>query len=114
METTSTTVTTPAKIVRKHRVGTFTAGILLILFGVLFLLHLFVPAVSYVMIFHFWPCVLILIGFEMLYASRKEEEIIYDAGAIFLIILLAVFAMGMAGADLLIQYAIQEGAMVLH
>lgn len=114
METTSTTVKTPVKIVRKRRVGTFTAGILLILFGMLFLLHLFVPAISYVVIFRFWPCVLILAGVEILYASHREEEIVYDAGAIFLIILLAVFAMGMAGADLVIQYAIKEGTLVLH
>lgn len=97
------------KSVKMRRVGTFTVGILLVLFGVLFLLHLFVPTVSYYIIFRFWPCIFILLGLELLYASRRREEVIYDIGAILLIIVMAVFAMGMAGADLIIQYAIEQG-----
>lgn len=97
------------KSVKMRRVGTFTVGILLVLFGALFLLHLFVPAVSYLVIFQFWPCIFILLGLELLYASRRREEVIYDTGAIFLVIVMTVFAMGMAGADLIIRYAIEQG-----
>lgn len=97
------------KSVKMHRVGTFTVGILLVLFGTLFLLHLFVPEVSYYIIFQFWPCIFILLGLELLYASRRSEEVIYDTGAIFLVIVMAVFAMGMAGADLVIHHAIEQG-----
>lgn len=94
---------------RTHRVGTLTAGLLLILVGVLFLVHLFVPAVNYLFIFRFWPCILVLLGIEMLWATFRSEEVIYDAGAIFLVIVLAIFSMGMGGADLLIQRLLEEG-----
>lgn len=97
------------KSAKMHRVGTFTVGILFVLFGTLFLLHLFIPTVSYLVIFQFWPCIFILLGLELLYASRRREEVIYDVGSIFLVIIMAVFAMGMAGADLIIQYAIEQG-----
>lgn len=102
------------RAVKTHRVGTFTAGLLLVLFGVMFLVHLFVPAVSYLFIFRCWPGVLILLGIELLIASRNMEEVTYDKGAIFLILVLAFFAMGMAGADLVIQHAVKEGALILH
>lgn len=92
-----------------HRVGTLTASILLILVGVLFLLHTIVPAINYLVIFNFWPCILIFLGLEMLYANFRKEEIIYDKGAIFLVILLALFAMGMGGADLVIKHLIEQG-----
>ncbi len=97
------------KVQKKRRVGTFTAAILLIIIGMLFLLHMFLPTISYVMIFRCWPLILVLLGLEMLIASRREEDVVYDGGAIFLVIVMAVFAMGMAGADMVIQYAIREG-----
>jgi len=102
------------RTIKARRVGTFTAGLLLVLFGVMFLVHFFVPAISYVFIFRCWPGILILLGIELLLASRNREEVTYDKGAVFLIFLLAFFAMGMAGADLVMQYAIQEGAFVVH
>ena len=94
-----------------RRVGTLTAGLLLILVGILFIVRMFVPAVNYLVIFRFWPCVLIFLGIEMLYANFRSEEVVYDGGAIFLVIVLAIFAMGMGGADLVIQHLIEEGYM---
>ena len=40
---------------RVHRVGTVTFGVVLILFGILFLLHLFFPVLEYRFIFRLWP-----------------------------------------------------------
>lgn len=94
---------------RMRRVGTLTAGLLLILVGVLFLIHVFVPAINYLFIFRFWPCILVFLGLEMLCATFRREEVIYDGGAIFLVIVLAIFAMGMGGADLLIQRLVEVG-----
>ena len=40
------------KEVRTHRVGSITLGSALVLFGILFLVHLFVPVLTYEIIFH--------------------------------------------------------------
>ena len=37
--------------IRIHRVGTFTAGIILVAAGILFILHMFIPVISYTLIF---------------------------------------------------------------
>ncbi len=42
------------KEVRTHRVGSITLGSALVLFGILFLVHLFVPVLTYEIIFHIW------------------------------------------------------------
>ncbi len=42
---------------RTHKVGTFTLGCTLILFGVLFLVHLFGGMLTYSFIFRLWPVV---------------------------------------------------------
>ncbi|WP_343208150.1 LiaI-LiaF-like domain-containing protein [Anaerolentibacter hominis] len=92
---------------RVHRVGTFTFGILLVVFGLLFLLHLFIPALSYEIIFAFWPLIFILLGVEVLFFNfkQKTEKIIYDKGAVVLTVLLTFFAMIMACVDMGIQAA---------
>lgn len=92
--------------VRVHRVGTFTAGIMLVVCGILFMLHQFLPDISYELIFRLWPCILIALGTELLIADRsKNVKYIYDAGAIMLMILLSIFAMCMAGADFVMHNA---------
>ncbi len=90
----------------KKRMGTFTMGVCLLLFGVLFLLHIFIRAVDYFVIFHFWPVIFILLGGEILYYSARGNggHMKYDYAAIILLMLLAVFAMGMAGMDLLFEH----------
>ncbi len=54
------------KEVRTHRVGSITLGSTLVLFGILFLVHLFVPVLTYEIIFHIWPCIFLLLGIEIL------------------------------------------------
>ena len=85
-----------------RRPGTLTAGLALIAFGVLFLLHLWFDAVSYARIFSLWPTILISLGLELLCFSRRET-VRYDFGSMALLLLLAVFAMGMAVADELLR-----------
>ncbi|MBR1391164.1 MAG: hypothetical protein IJ567_06960 [Lachnospiraceae bacterium] len=88
------------KKLHTHRVGTLTLGSSLILGGILFLAHIFVPIVTYRWIFHAWPCILILLGIEILLANRREnQEFVYDKGAVCLMILLTFFSMVMAAAD---------------
>ena len=54
------------KEVRTHRVGSITLGSALVLFGILFLVHLFVPVLTYEIIFHIWPCIFIPVSYTHL------------------------------------------------
>ncbi len=86
---------------KSHKVGTITLGGMLITFGILFLLRIFVDTISYQFIFHLWPIVFIFLGIEILLANfrQKETKLVYDTTAIVLIVILSVFAMGMAAVD---------------
>lgn len=88
-----------------RRIGTFTLGICLLLFGVLFLTHLFFPVINYTMIFQFWPVIFILLGGEILYFSitAPQRHFRYDFAAILIILLLTCFAMGMAGVEWILK-----------
>ena len=90
-----------------HRVGTITLGGMLITFGVLFLLRIFLVTLSYQFIFRLWPIIFIFLGLEILIANfkQKEERLFYDKTAIALIVILSFFAMGMAITDLGLDYA---------
>lgn len=91
----------------KRRVGTFTLGICLVIMGILFLVHLFVPKIiSYLLIFHCWPIIFILLGCEILVSSLKwpDQHFQYDFAAILIILLLVCFAMGMAGMEWLLTH----------
>lgn len=87
---------------RTHKVGTLTLGLMLVLFGVLFLIHLFGGMLSYRLIFSLWPLTLISLGAEVLLsmipASRTAFQL--DGKAVALMVLLMLFTMAMAGLDL--------------
>lgn len=91
---------------KTHRVGTFTLGGLLITFGVLFLLRLFLVDISYEIIFRLWPVIFIFLGIEILVANfrQKGEALIYDKTAFALIIILSFFAMGMGMVDFIMSH----------
>ncbi len=93
-------------MLRNHRVGTLTAGITLIVFGLLFLGRLIIPDLEYSFIMSLWPLVLLFLGIEVIvsYIVNKEEKVRYDCGAVALIILLTMFAMAMGGFELLTDY----------
>ena len=90
-----------------RRVGTLTAGIILLVFGLLFLSHLVFSCINYMVILSLWPLILVLLGIEIIvsYIINKQEKIRYDGGAIFLMIVLSFFAVGMACAEFLINNA---------
>lgn len=94
---------------RMHRVGTFTLGVGLILFGLIFAVRIFSDIITYQMIFKFWPVLFILLGGEILAVNFKQKEgsILYDGVSIFLIIVLSFFAMGMS----VMEYIIEKGSL---
>lgn len=88
-----------------HRVGTVTFGVILILFGGLFLAHLFFPVLEYRFIFQLWPVVLIGMGTEVLaYTAVGQKKFTYDWAAVVMLLLLLIFSMCMAGADWAMEY----------
>lgn len=87
-------------VLRKHRIGSYTFGLTLIVYGVLFLAHIVVPAISYDFIFRLWPLTFISLGIEVIIGSRREDtSFIYDKVAIILLILLTLFAVFMTEVD---------------
>ncbi len=91
---------------RIRRVGTVTFGGMLVFFGILFLVHMFAPQLSYAWIFRLWPIAFISLGTEVLLAGfgKDREKQVYDGFAMFLLAVLLLFAFGMAAADLCLQY----------
>ncbi len=94
--------------IRVHRVGTITTGLSMIIFGVLFLLHGFGYMISYEMIFHLWPMILIGLGIELLLSNMIRRKFVYDKGAIILLFVMTLFVIGMAVTDICIDYMEME------
>ena len=90
---------------RSHRVGSITAGLSMIAFGVMFLLHLVFDMIDYQMMFSLWPVILILLGLELLLSNFSTKKIVYDKAAIFLLIVMTLFALGMAVAEECFRWA---------
>ena len=97
---------------KTRRVGTLTMGVSLIAAGTLFLLHLFMPlTLPYLLIFRAWPVILILLGIEVMIANlkSKEDRIIYDGWAIFIMVLIMCLAGTMAGCQIILDHGIAQG-----
>lgn len=99
------------KMVRTRRVGSVTFGLTLICFGIMFLIHIVVPAFHYYIIFRLWPIVFILLGIEILVENHKSdqagEKFVYDFPAVVMLALLLFFAMMLAAVD----YAMMHGGV---
>ena len=91
--------------IRTHRVGSVTAGLCMVGFGIMFLLHTLGNLVSYDFIFNLWPFMFIVLGLEILLSNFAEKRIVYDKVAVFLMVVMTFFAIGMAVADMCIQAA---------
>lgn len=93
---------------RTRRVGSVTFGLTLVLFGVLFLLHIVVPWLHYEFIFQFWPVVFVLLGIEILVENHRSGaencRFVYDFPAILMLVILLLFAMIMAAAEFSMRY----------
>lgn len=107
--------TRSAKSSPTRRVGTVTFGITLVCYGILFLVHIFVPMVRYSFIFRCWPIVFILLGGEILVESHKcktgEWKMIYDFPAVIMLGIMLLFAMIMAAIDFEMAYEMHYGQM---
>ncbi len=105
--------------IRIHRIGSVTFGIVLIITGVIFLVQQFLPELDYLMVFRFWPLILISLGVEALFGcTRKNMEVldekgkiieqskvIYDVPAILLTLFLTGFSVVLALMNWSILYA---------
>lgn len=90
---------------KTRKVGTISLGIVLVVFGLLFLSRLIFPAMEYILIAQFWPVIFVILGIEILVMNGfGKETLVYDVAAILLIVFLSFFAMGMAVLDFFIQY----------
>lgn len=96
-----------------RRVGSMTFGITLVCYGILFLVHIFVPMVKYSFIFRCWPVIFILLGGEILvenYKCRtKEWKMVYDFPAVLMLAIMLLFAMVMAVFDFEMAYEMNYG-----
>ncbi|EJO5347274.1 hypothetical protein NRP93_001351 [Clostridium botulinum] len=101
-------------MLKGRRVGTLTSGIILVVFGVLFLLRLITPNINISLIASLWPIILVLLGIEIIlaYIINKEEKMKYDFGAIILVGILVVFAMGMGVAEFVITHWAQFSGII--
>ena len=92
-----------------RRVGTLTSGILLVMFGIMFLLRLVTTNINILLIASLWPLILVSVGIEIIvaYIINKEEKMQYDFSAMILVIILAFFALGMGGAEFIITHLSQ-------
>ncbi|MCI8357176.1 MAG: hypothetical protein HFI51_03365 [Lachnospiraceae bacterium] len=94
---------------RTHRVGTITCGLVLVFYGILFLLRTVFPFLELGMIFEFWPIVLVLLGLEILIGCTGKRAQMrtfkYDFGSILIILVMMGFSLIMAAVDYGMYYA---------
>lgn len=96
------------KVCRTRRVGTVTCGLMLVLYGILFIVKMIVPKMDYSLVFRLWPVILIFLGIEILVGcsskSREKTKTVYDFPAVLLIFIVTVFAMVMSGISYYYDY----------
>lgn len=84
---------------RKWKVGTLSAGILMIVLGAGMLAAQFKQANILEMLFTCWPAILVLVGAEILlqvYIAKGQQPVIkYDLSSIFIILIVVILSMGM-------------------
>ena len=68
---------------KERRIGTFSLGIVLLVYGVLFLISTYVKSFSLYFVFRLWPFIFIVLGGEILYSAvrYREENYRYDFAA---------------------------------
>lgn len=85
--------------IRTHRVGSITAGITMMVLGVLFLIHVILGVPSYEVIFKLWPVAIIGLGAEILISNFYVKNFIYDTAAVCLMALIILFSIAVAAAE---------------
>lgn len=86
---------------RQWKIGTITAGLLLISLGVLWLSNNVWDLPIHTLIANAWPVLLIVLGIEVLIHQffKKEESLKFDGFSIFLVILLGIASMVIYGVQ---------------
>ncbi len=94
-----------------RRVGTLTSGVVLVVFGVLFLLKNAVPGLNYWMLLSYWPAILVMMGLELLLCHflGKEEKLRIDVGSVFIMLLLTGMAFFLAA----VQFCFEHGYLMV-
>ncbi|MCH5249574.1 MAG: DUF4097 family beta strand repeat protein [Lachnospiraceae bacterium] len=91
-----------------RRVGSFTCGLMLVLYGILFMVHIIQPKLRYNLIFEMWPLILIFLGVEILISctgrNQEKKKYVYDFAAVILIFIVAFFAMIMSAVSYYNEY----------
>lgn len=107
--------------IRIRRVGSVTFGIVLIVTGALGLVQILLPHMDYRFILHLWPLILVLLGIEVLIASRQknveildesgkpveQNKVVYDVPAILLTMVLTGFSLCMGVMDYILACSAQ-------
>ncbi len=96
-------------MIKGRKVGTLTSGLALVIFGIMFLLRLFITNLNVLLIVSMWPLILVSVGIEIIaaYIINNQEKMQYDFSAIILVIILVFFAMGMGGAEFIVTHSPQ-------
>ncbi len=90
------------------RVGIFTFGITLVLFGITILLQSVISMDLFRYVLKFWPIILIILGCEILYYSRKNINIKYDIFSIILIFIVAFLGLVLSFASFFVNQVIYK------
>lgn len=90
---------------RSRKVGVFTLGTSLIVFGILFIIKTIFANTSFLFILKLWPIILILLGCEILisYIMNKDDTYKFDGASIVILIVMAFFSMAMASAEIVLS-----------
>ncbi|ABR35465.1 hypothetical protein [Clostridium beijerinckii] len=101
-------------MIKGRKVGTLTSGLALVIFGIMFLLRLFITNLNVLLIVSMWPLILVSVGIEIIaaYIINNQEKMQYDFSAIILVIILVFFAMGMGGAEFIVTHSTQFGVTI--
>lgn len=97
-------------VVRVHRVGSITAGLSMVVWGIMFILHEMSIIADIDLVLKLWPLILVGLGIEILWYNAREKNIVYDKGAVFLMVIMTCFSMIMAFADVCLKYVTMHGA----
>jgi hypothetical protein len=86
------------KYMKRWKVGTLSAGLALIGFGVLLLIGRIQNISSIELVYKWWPVVLIMLGIETLvfvyFAKNEEKRVRFDGVSITLIVVIVLFTIG--------------------
>lgn len=92
------------RTIRIHRVGSFTSGCSMVVFGIMLLLHNLLDIMDYGMILGLWPLILIGMGIELLLSNVFKNRILYDKAAIVLLFVMTLLVMLLAAGSAMMEF----------